>query len=467
MNELRDSLKHFEGLRFVVDALELSSAPGRRMLLATSWAADVRRVEERIVDVAAMVELLENPATARPIEEIALLLCALRIVVGSIETLMSGAICSDIDFFELKGLALLEGKVRREADRNTLQLKPMPSLKAVVELLDPEGHRLEPFYLSDSYSETLAALRKRQEAATDDDERTAIAQLAAAEEERVRKHLGKQLRPYADDLLSAYNALSQDDILIAKAKWALLNRAVRPVPLSEGESSLRELWHPTVAASLEERGEHFQPVSVSFGAYPTLITGANMAGKSVFLSSVALAQVMMQYGFFVPASEARLVVVQNVMTSMTDGQDTGKGLSSYAAEILRLNEMILEAKQHRPLLLLIDEAARTTNPEEGRAIVEGLVTLFGKYRTRAIITTHYSGIKAEASRLRVKGFIEERVRRPLEVNSLNKCIDYQLVPVDGDEAPQEAIRIAEILGVDTELIDYSKGSIALHNERSG
>lgn len=458
MDSLQDSLKIFPGLRFFADSLELSSAPAKRLLLATTWSSDYNQVSERLEEIEEVIVLLQDAVKGNTIRDVAEYLCHLRISVGSIDTLASGATCSDVDFFELKGLALLERRISTILEEAGIHLVEMPSLEKVLDFLDPEGNRLESFFLSDRYSEELARLRRLQEKAEDEEERTRIAHQAALEEERVRRQISKRLAPYAGDLLTAYNALAKDDLLIAKARWAVKYNAAKPIPISEGESELTDLWNPEIRDFLQQRGEHFQPVSINFGTKPTLITGANMAGKSVLLSSIALAQLLMQYGFYIPARTARLRVIDEVMISFNDGQDTAKGLSSFGAEILRLNEMVSMVKTGKLPLLLIDEAARTTNPEEGRAIVEALVRIFGKYPSQAIITTHYNGIKAEVKRYRVRGFIEEKAHCTLEVCHLNKCMDYSLIPTEEDDTPQEAIRIAEMLGIDEELLQFSRES---------
>lgn len=66
-------------------------------------------------------------------------------------------------------------------------------------------------------------------------------------------------------------------------------------------------------------------------------------------------------------------LVEQVLTSIGDDQDELNGLSSYAAEMLRVDEMIRQVRQRSKILVLIDELARTTNPVEGRAIVNGVV----------------------------------------------------------------------------------------------
>ena len=61
----------------------------------------------------------------------------------------------------------------------------------------------------------------------------------------------------------------------------------------------------------------------------------------------------------------------------------------------------------------------------------------------------------------MRGFIEERLQLPLEVNKLNKYIDYSLIKDSSDTAPHEAVRIAEILGIDKELLQYCKEKLNL------
>jgi DNA mismatch repair protein MutS2 len=63
------------------------------------------------------------------------------------------------------------------------------------------------------------------------------------------------------------------------------------------------LFNPEVAEALRLKNKKYQPVDINLTDGPALITGANMGGKTVLLKSVALAQYMFQYGFFVPARE--------------------------------------------------------------------------------------------------------------------------------------------------------------------
>lgn len=453
MKKFSDTIKWFSPLRFVADSLELSSSPGRAMLYNQEWITSAKDIECILDTTERIVGYFANPEASKALEEIAYLLRDLHPIWASIGLLDDpNSSASDVDLFELKNISLIERKVSRILTQNEIKIVDIDSLEEVLHILDIEGEELPGFYLSDKYSAELARLRKAQEVAPNEEEREKLALLVAREEDKVRHALTEQLRPHGISLTHALNALAETDLFIAKAHWAIANEAIRPQVQESGTSSLENLINPEVRSFLSLKGVDFQPVSIDFGSYPTIITGANMAGKSVLLHSIALAQMLLQYGFFILASKAVLTLVKEVMVSMDDASDQSKGLSSFGGEMLRLSDMALEAKKREPLLLLIDEAARTTNPREGRAIVEAMVALFAKYNTCAIITTHYSNIRGEAKRLRVRGFIEERLQKPLEIAKLNSYIDYSLVEEAEGSTPHEALRIAEILGVDEELL---------------
>ena len=465
MKDLRDCIDDINGLRYVIEEMHFSSSPGRMAMLATSWSAEVEIINQRLDEEAKYIAYLSNPKQKKGMQEVAIHLCELMNVSGSIETVRQPqVVCSDIDLFELKRLALIEDKVRRLDEQYDLEILQCHTLSKVIDILDVDGDRLPSFYISDNYSPVLRSLRKQMAQTSDETERDELAIQCTIEEDRVRKRLSKALEPHADHLSEALRALAQIDKLHAIALWSLARGCCRPEPIQSGESVLIDLIHPEVQYHLAERRETFQSVTISYSAQPTLITGANMAGKSVLLSSVGLAQCLMQFGCYVTAKRAKMVPVDEVLFSIGDNQDFKSGLSSYGAEMLHLNKIIKTVKEEKRVLALIDEPARTTNPEEGHALVSALVQLFAQYSVRALITTHYSGIKGMCQRWRVRGFVEERLQRPLEINQLNRCIDYSLVPDTHTDAPHEALRIAEILGIDGELLDFCEKNLATKDE---
>jgi DNA mismatch repair ATPase MutS len=168
-----------------------------------------------------------------------------------------------------------------------------------------------------------------------------------------------------------------------------------------------------------------------------------------------LAQYLFQFGFYIPAKEASIIPVDEILINMGDDQSELNGLSSFAAEMLNINKMLRAARTGKKLLALVDEPARTTNPAEGRAIVNAIVTLLAQSRILSLVTTHYSNIKAPCRKLRVKGLLTGELNEQITVNNINNYMDYSLLEHDADDVPLEALRIASILGVEDELIQLA------------
>ena len=323
-----------------------------------------------------------------------------------------------------------------------------------------EFHRMigvTHFYIYDTYSAELARLRAeiKQKSLQGAEEREleALYVQSVVLEDKVREELSVQLRPYHDDLKQALEAVGLLDVVLAKARQAIRGQLTLPQIPEEGEMVFEGLFHPQIREILEQEGRAFQAVDLKLEKGTTVITGANMAGKTVLLKSVQLAQYLMQFGFYVPARRAGMPLVEQVLTSIGDDQDELNGLSSYAAEMLRVDEMIRQVRQRSKILVLIDELARTTNPVEGRAIVNGVVDFLTTHRVMAMVTTHYSGITAECRKLRVRGFVENRIEGNMTLKNINEFIDYSLEEDSGEEVPQEAMRIAWMLGIDRGVLE--------------
>jgi DNA mismatch repair ATPase MutS len=245
--------------------------------------------------------------------------------------------------------------------------------------------------------------------------------------------------------------LATIDILFAKAIQAVKNDMSRPHVALES-TSYTQLFNPWVKNMLKQLHKTFQPVDISISPGPCLVTGANMGGKTVLLKTVALAQYLFQFGFYIPAKEAAVVPVDDIMFSMGDDQSELSGLSSFAAEMMNIDQILLAARSGKKILALVDEPARTTNPSEGRAIVNAIITLLAKSGVRSLVTTHYSNISASCRKLRVKGLLTGQLNEQITVSNINNYMDYSLLEHDADDVPLEALRIAEILGIDKDLI---------------
>ena len=170
------------------------------------------------------------------------------------------------------------------------------------------------------------------------------------------------------------------------------------------------------------------------------------------LKTLALTQALTQFAFFVPAREAFIPLVKDVFLVVGDKQDQNRGLSSFAAEMLELNEIMGVIKKGVPVLVLVDEPARTTNPAEGAAILCATVAFMEEHATRSLISTHYGDLDIQVRKLRVVGFEGEKATGVLDPSAINRYMNYSLIEDKGHAVPKEALQIARLLGVDASFI---------------
>lgn len=119
-----------------------------------------------------------------------------------------------------------------------------------------------------------------------------------------------------------------------------------------------------------------------------VLTGPNAAGKSVFIRQTAIIQLLAQIGSYVPASFARLSVVDRIFTRAGGADDISRGQSTFMVEMSETANILNHATSHS--LVLLDEIGRGTATYDGLAIAQSVAEyLSQKTRARTIFATHY------------------------------------------------------------------------------
>lgn len=467
---LKDLYKEIPGFQYIVDQLELMSSIGRRRLMEQRLITDKAQLEVHYAHVEKMLELLNKPEKRATLESLRHRLMQLHDLQGTAHRLAVHSYLDEVELFEIKMLAHLCIGASQEA--KTLGIDDMlalPNLRPIFDLLDPDGTGMPNFYIYDSYNPLLGPTRKKlkgcqqrlNEDFHDDVDKQQIAERAAHLFERQQQiqqqviaYLSERLWPYADIFAQALDQLAETDILMAKATQAQKWNLCRPT-LSDDQLRFKSLVNPRLKRRNEELHLRYQPVDLELQPGVTLITGANMAGKTVLLKSVAVAQLMAQCGMYVPAQTAVVTLFDDIVTCIGDEQNEMNGLSSFASEITRISQIIDRSAKER-LLILIDEPARTTNPIEGKALVQSIATLLDSHKTITMVTTHYSQLGLPCRKLRVKGFVEAMADTALTPDNINRFIDYSLIEEHNEDVPQEALRIATILGCNESLIEGAR-----------
>lgn len=428
------------GIRYMLDQLDLQSGYARRWLLdrpMMTSADEILAEYDRLRRFLAYVESLEPTH----LHTLLFKLQGLKDIRTTIKNLSQRATLDDIELFEVKHLAILSTDVfhlLRAADMH--EVVCVPDLEEVISILDPDGMKIATFYVYDSYCAELRELRNKIRLHPEQED---LLFEANEIEASVRADLCKKLFPYAAVIEQAQAALAQLDVILAKARQIQSIGLTVPGVSVNGTTCYKDLFHPQVKASLANDNRSFQPVDIQFDHTPTLITGANMGGKTVVLKTLTLCQYLFQFGFGIPASGAEIAVRDDVFFCIGDEQSIERGLSSFAAEMKNIDAVIKASRQNKKILALIDEPARTTNPTEGSALVEALIRVLDGKDMSLVLTTHYDINPGHAHCLRVKGFEDGRM-------------NYTLVEVDGGEVPHEALNIAESLDIDRQWISEAR-----------
>lgn len=459
--KIKKLIKQDAGFQYVVDNLETMSSAGRRVMLDTPFVADATVLQAEWQRLEEAVQVLNDSSKTHAYNDLKHCFMQLHDLQSTLQSLGMHMVLNEVELFEIKLLANLVTKARVSLHQLGMEEAiPLPPLDEVFALLDPDHTGVVNFYIYDSYDERLAPLRTELRVLQEHGGDAArISDLLAQQTEvqqAVCLRLCNSLANYHTALATSMEQMAYGDFLFAKAELAKRWHLVRPTLSSSID--FRALVNPRLRDHNEELGLRYQAVDIEASAGVTLITGANMAGKTVLLKSLGTAQTMVQCGLFAPAQSARTTLFDGVAYSIGDAQNEMNGLSSYASEMITISDIVRRTTTER-LLVLVDEPCRTTNPTEGKALVQAIITILEQRSSVSVITTHYGQLGAGCRRLRVRGFVEDMADVVLTPQNISRFIDYSLTPDQADDVPHEALRIAEILGCDSTLLDLARQNL--------
>lgn len=437
-------MKEKIGLDFIFKTLDIVSKLGTETLKKISFSKDEDYLKKEYDILDYTLNLIDK--TPKIYGDLKRKLLNLKDITLIINRLEKGYILDDVDFFEIKRFAMISQDIFKILNEEAKILSP-ENLVKVIDLLDPDKIRIESFYIYNSYSIELALVRKEYKESKSEE----LYEKEMELESKIRNKLGRKLLDEIYSLKSSVKKLGYLDFVLAKANQSIKLNLKRPI-LSD-TTKLKGMFHPKIQNKLQEKGKKYQKIDIDLDKNVIIITGSNMSGKTVTLRSLGLIYEMAQRGFFIPVTYGELKIVDEVLISIGDTQCIDEGLSSFAGEILNISNIIKKVKSKGEYLVLIDELARTTNPQEGRAILKSVGDILQKNKQMSVITTHYSGIGESFKMLRVKGIKKEKNKEEINLSNIEEFIDYSLIQVEKDEVPEEALTIAKILEVDKDIID--------------
>jgi DNA mismatch repair protein MutS len=237
---------------------------------------------------------------------------------------------------------------------------------------------------------------------------TDLAELESKISSAAERALALELRLFDDlvgdvmaqrvEIAEAAAALASLDLAAALAERARESAWVRPEIAAGTEFEIRGGRHPTVEAALAGSGAFVANNCVLGDDRIWLVTGPNMAGKSTFLRQNALIAILAQMGSYVPASAARIGVVDRLFSRVGAADDLARGRSTFMVEMVETAAILNQAGPRS--FVILDEIGRGTATFDGLSIAWAcLEHLHEVNRSRALFATHYHELTTLAAKL--------------------------------------------------------------------
>lgn len=265
--------------------------------------------------------------------------------------------------------------------------------------------------------------------------------------ERILAELSAKVSEYGQTIKISYSAITELNLVFAKANLAYKMKATKPNINSDGKTVLKRARHPLIEKS------KVVPITVSLGVdYDTLvITGPNTGGKTVTLKTVGLLTVMAMCGLLIPADDgSEISYFDRILVDIGDEQSIEQSLSTFSSHMVNLIEIIKESVN--PSLVLLDEVGGGTDPVEGAALAKAILITLASNSAKTVATTHYPELKSYA--IDTPGV--ENASCEFDVKTLKPT--YRLMI--GVPGKSNAFAISKKLGIPEEIVLMADSFIA-------
>ena len=219
--------------------------------------------------------------------------------------------------------------------------------------------------------------------------------------ERILRELTTHVRHQRDSIRQNLETLTIFDVISAKAQLSIDLDGFVPVLSESSHLYLKEAYNPLLPLKNlqlpEKKQEKVVPLDMELSEdeHCLVITGPNAGGKSVALKTLGLCNMMIQSGFAIPARDSsEIPIFDSIFVDMGDDQSIENDLSTFSSRLEWMKHTLDHANDQS--LVLIDEAAAGTDPEEGGALFQSLIEILMERQAKTLVTTHHGSLKVFA-----------------------------------------------------------------------
>jgi DNA mismatch repair protein MutS len=243
------------------------------------------------------------------------------------------------------------------------------------------------------------------------------------------------------------------DVLAGFANLSITSNYSKPEIVDIGEKDgileIKDGRHPIVEEMMEESFVSNDTYLDFESANMNILTGPNMSGKSTYIRQVATLVLLAQIGSFVPASSAKISIVDRIFTRVGASDDLSSGRSTFMVEMDEAANIVNNATKYS--LVVLDEVGRGTSTYDGVSIAWALAEYLVKnIKARTLFATHYHELLRLSDRI------------PNRIKNLNVLVEEDLEEgtviflrkiVEGGTDRSYGIYVAKMAGLPDEVVN--------------
>ncbi len=184
------------------------------------------------------------------------------------------------------------------------------------------------------------------------------------------------------------NTIAELDVYVSNAIIANKNSYSRPSVTESGQLEIIDGRHPVIEQIMGQENFIANNTSMNDNNKIHIITGPNMSGKSTYMRQTALICLMAHIGSFVPASSARIPILDRIFTRVGASDDLSQGQSTFMVEMDEVSQILKNATKYS--LIILDEVGRGTSTYDGISLAWSIVEyIHDRIGAKTLFATHY------------------------------------------------------------------------------
>jgi DNA mismatch repair protein MutS len=460
-SQLRDDLKKVGDLERLISKIIIGRANPRDV-------EQLRRSLEQIPVIKESMQTLESKIAVSVREELNPLIELQELIHESLRddppaTLRDGGIIRDGYSAELEELrdiskngkqyiARIQKGLIQKTGINSLKLGYNKVFGYYIEVTNAHKERIPEYFIR---KQTLVnaeryitpELKEIEEKILSAEERIVSLEQELFEQLRIR------ITEYADEVQQNAQAIALLDTIQSLAEVAVRNNYVKPEVNEEDDLDISGGRHPVVERLLP-MGEPFIPNDIFLSNESDqimIITGPNMAGKSIILRQTGLIVLLAQIGSFVPAKAAKIGLVDKIFTRVGASDNLAAGESTFLVEMNEAANILNNATPKS--LILLDEVGRGTSTFDGLSIAWSLAEYLHNQplvAAKTLFATHYHELNE------LESMYDRIVNFNVQVKEHNGKVIFLRKLVKGGADHSYGIQVASMAGLPDVVINRAK-----------